>query len=109
MDVNDVYRDGGPVKHSAKPKENLYVGPGYSVAGMNQTLMIHHIPEGPSLAERIIRSTMHTLAIVALGLVSLLMILLLGAISRIGQAVDDLGTPATATTGCPFGDGQCGG
>ena len=62
----------------------------------------------PNLAERIIRATRDVLASIALLLVILSFILGLRFLSAVGKAIDDI-RPGPAVTGCPFGEGQCGG
>lgn len=62
----------------------------------------------PNRAERIIRSLMHVVAIITMLLVSLLMALLLTTAASIADRLGEV-DPAPAVTGCPFGEGQCGG
>lgn len=62
----------------------------------------------PNLAERIIRAVRDVLASIALLLAILTFILGIRFLSAVGQAIDDI-KPDPAVTGCPFGEGQCGG
>jgi hypothetical protein len=75
-------------------------------------LPIHEVvgsPIYPNLAERVLRMVLHVVGIVALVLVSLLMLVLLRLGTQIGSAVDRVNSPDPGTTGCPFGNGECGG
>jgi hypothetical protein len=62
----------------------------------------------PTRTERIIRTVMHLLACIALALTSILLVIVLLTVARIGNAVDRL-DPGPDVTGCPFGDLECGG
>lgn len=66
------------------------------------------ISSGPGRTERVIRTIMHVFAIITLALTSLLLVFVLLTLARIDRAVDRI-APDPATTGCPFGDLECGG
>lgn len=72
--------------------------------------LLEHHPY-PNVGERAIRIVLHVMGIVALALVSLLMFTLIRIGAQIGDAVDRVNTPDVipTATGCPFGDGECGG
>lgn len=57
----------------------------------------------PAMPERIIRATMHLVAIVTMALASVLMVLALSTLMDIGNRLDD-----PAVTGCPLGGEDCG-
>lgn len=63
----------------------------------------------PNMFERAVRVVMHAVAIIALVLASLLLASLIRLGSQIGDAVDRVNSPGVLTTGCPAGDGECGG
>lgn len=63
----------------------------------------------PNLLERILRSIMHAAAIVALVLASLLMLTFIRLGFNLGDAVERINNPDPGVTGCPAGDGECGG
>lgn len=64
-------------------------------------------PLYPNLFERIVRVVMQIAFTVACLLACVFMVLGLAALSSVA---DRLGSdPAPAVTGCPFGDGECGG
>lgn len=60
----------------------------------------------PSLAERIIRSVMHVVAIVLMTLTALLVLSVVQALGRLGDAVDQIRTPDVAPTEC-VGELEC--
>jgi hypothetical protein len=60
----------------------------------------------PNVAERIIRSVMHVVAIVLMTLTALLVLSVVQALGRLGEAVDQLRTPAPAVTDC-VGELEC--
>lgn len=62
----------------------------------------------PNRFERIIRVIMQIAFTVACILASVLMVLLLAAVSSVADRLDGP-DPAPAVTGCPFGDLECGG
>jgi hypothetical protein len=63
----------------------------------------------PNLLERVVRLVLHAVAIITLALASLLMLTLIQLGARMGDAVDRVNAPDVLPTGCPAGDGQCGG
>lgn len=63
----------------------------------------------PNIVERIVRVVLHVVGTVALILASVLMLTLIRFGLNVGNAVDRFNTPDPAVTGCPFGDGECGG
>lgn len=63
----------------------------------------------PNLAERVVRVILHVAGIFALILASVLMLALIRFGLNVGDAVDRFNEPKPVTTGCPFGDGECGG
>lgn len=110
--MSDIYRDGGPAKHPpVVPGMRAYrAGDRATHDSGSANEIVREVNRAfvPSRAERAIRTTMHLFAILALVLVSLLMGFLLIAGARLSSAVSDL-APSPAVTGCPFGQGQCGG
>lgn len=63
----------------------------------------------PNLFERTMRVIMHGVAVVALVLASLLMLTFIRLGFNLGDAVDRINAPQPYSTGCPVGDGECGG
>jgi hypothetical protein len=61
--------------------------------------------------ERVLRVIREIAAIVALVLASILMFLLLALIGAFSQRIHDASSPdpEPGVSGCPFGDGECGG
>lgn len=62
----------------------------------------------PNLAERVVKVALHVVAIIALVLASALMVVAIRAGVAIGESVQRI-APQPLVTGCPFGDGECGG
>jgi hypothetical protein len=67
----------------------------------------------PNRFERTVRVIRDLLACLALLLASALMVLFLTFVTSVAHRLDQVGTddpaPDPAVTGCPFGDGECGG
>lgn len=98
------------------PRMRTYRGEGVTFGGGNTLLPPPEMTvtnlaadRYPNLAERIVRVMLHIMAIFALALASTIMLFLIVSASRISSAVQDIGTPDPAVTGCPFGDENCGG
>lgn len=64
---------------------------------------------GPNLFERVVRLALQVVAIITLCLTSVLLVIVLLTMARIGDALGRLNNPTPAVTGCPFGDQECGG
>lgn len=66
-----------------------------------------------NLLERVLRGVREVAAIVALVLASVLMALLLATVGSLVSRLGDSGVvgpaPDPGVSGCPFGEGQCGG
>lgn len=103
--ISDDYSAGGYPSRRAATEDRMDP-PAAAAVGVDVELVAG--PE-PSRAWRVVRMILGVLGIVALVqaviVMSVLFVLAASITSRLGAATD----PAPAVTGCPFGEGECGG